>query len=138
MISGFPQRSILGPLLYKIYTADLPHSDKTILSTFADDTAIFTTHPDLVQASANLQDHLYETDNWTQKWKLKINKTKSSHITFTLRRGQCPPPPPCASTRQSYLKWRRLNTSDYTSTDASPGRTTWQRNGRNLTKKHVR
>ena len=62
-----------------------------ILSTFADDTAIFTTHPDPTLASANLQDHLRSIENWTGKWRLKINKTKSSHITFTLRRGHCPP-----------------------------------------------
>jgi hypothetical protein len=26
-----------------------------------------------------------------RKWKLKIDEAKSSHITFSLRRGQCPP-----------------------------------------------
>jgi len=91
MLSGVPQGSILVPLLYTLYTADLPQSYKTILSTFADDTAIFTTNPDPTQTSANLQEHLLEINNWTRKWKLKINETKSSHITFALRRGQCPP-----------------------------------------------
>jgi len=90
MLSGIPQGSILGPLLYTIYTADIPQSNTTILSTFADDTAVFTTHPDPTLASANLQD-LRTTENWTRKWRLKINETKSSHITFTLRRGHCPP-----------------------------------------------
>jgi hypothetical protein len=85
MLSGVPQGSILGPLLYTIYTADIPQSNKTIISTFADDTAIFTTHPDPTVASANLQDHLHSIENWTWKWRLKINENKSKHITFTLR-----------------------------------------------------
>jgi len=91
MLSGVPKGSILGPLLYTLYTADLPQSDKTILSTFADDTAIFTTNPDPMQTSANLQEHLLEITNWTRKWKIKINESKSSQITFSLRRVQCPP-----------------------------------------------
>jgi len=92
MLAGVPQGSIVGPFLYMIYTADLPQSNKTILSTFADDTAIFTTDPDPTQTSANLQEHLIEIVTWTRKWKLNINESKSSHITFALRQGQCPPP----------------------------------------------
>jgi hypothetical protein len=91
MLSGVPQGSILGPLLYTMYTANLPTSNKTILNIFADDTAIFTTHPDCTTASLNLQDHLHIIVIWFRKWKMKINKKKSSHITFSLRQGQCPP-----------------------------------------------
>ena len=91
MLSGVPQGSILGPFLYTLYTADLPQSEKTILSTFADDTAIFTTDPNPTQTSADLQEHLLEITTWTRRWKLKINESKSSHISFALRRGQCPP-----------------------------------------------
>jgi hypothetical protein len=58
MLSGVPQGSILGPFLYTLYTEDLPQSNKTILSTFADDTAIFTTDLEPKQTSANLQEHL--------------------------------------------------------------------------------
>jgi hypothetical protein len=91
ILSGVPQGSILGPLLYTIYTADIPQSNKTIISTFGDHTAIFTTHPDPTVVSANLQDHLHSIEVETRKWRLKINENKSKHITFTLRRGQCPP-----------------------------------------------
>jgi hypothetical protein len=82
--SGVPQGSILVPLLYTLYTSDLPTTRKTILSTFADDTAIFATHSDPTMASLNLQDHVHNIEKWFQKWKMKVNETKSSHIMFTL------------------------------------------------------
>jgi hypothetical protein len=91
MFSGVPQGRILVPLLYTMCTSDNPQSNTAILSTFADDVAIITTHLDPTLAFSNLQDHLRAIENWTRKWRLKINETKCSHIKFTLRRGHCPP-----------------------------------------------
>lgn len=88
--SGVPQGSILGPLLYLIYTSDLPTTRNTKTATFADDTAILASHLDPVIASSNLQVHLNEIQRWLNKWKIKANETKSTHITFTLRRDTCP------------------------------------------------
>jgi hypothetical protein len=91
MLSGVLQGSILGPLLYTLYTADIPQSPLTTLSIYADDTAIFSTHHNPDTATSNLQRHLQSIEQWTQKWRLKINETKSKHIIFTLSRAQCPP-----------------------------------------------
>jgi hypothetical protein len=59
------------------------------MGTFAYDTAIFATYADPTTASRNLQEHLLSIQNWLQKWKIKVNETKSSHITFTLSKDNC-------------------------------------------------
>jgi hypothetical protein len=69
---------------------DLPTSREIILSTFADGTEIFATHEDPTIASLNLQEHLHNIQKWLKKWKVKVNESKSSHITFTLRKNHCP------------------------------------------------
>jgi hypothetical protein len=90
---GYPgvdvKGSILGPLIYVLYTSDLPTSRGTTLGTFADDSAMFTTHEDTTIASLNLQEHISSIEKWLQKWKIKVNESKSQHITCTLRKGHC-------------------------------------------------
>jgi hypothetical protein len=88
--SGVPQGSILGTLLYVLYTSDLPTFRETTLGTFADDTAIFATHEDPTLASLNLQEHLHIIEKWLKKLKIKVNESKSFHVRFTLRKGHCP------------------------------------------------
>lgn len=89
--AGVPQGSVLGPMLYLLFTSDLPVKPLVLTSTFADDTAILSSHKDAAIASENIQEHLYEVENWLNKWKLKVNENKSVHVTFSLRKGQCPP-----------------------------------------------
>jgi len=38
----------------------------------------------------NPQEHLHVIEKWLKKWKTKVNESKSSHITLTLRKGHCP------------------------------------------------
>ncbi|CAF4894521.1 unnamed protein product [Pieris macdunnoughi] len=54
ILAGVPQGSVLGPVLYTIFTSDLPRTSEVNIATYADDTAILrvTTRRSHVKAAA--------------------------------------------------------------------------------------
>ncbi|CAB0036920.1 unnamed protein product [Trichogramma brassicae] len=89
--AGVPQGSVLGPTLYLLFTADFPVARNVFIATYADDTAVLTSSRCHNEASRSLQNHLDKVSEWCDNWRIKINETKSNHITFTLRKYTCPP-----------------------------------------------
>lgn len=49
---------------------------------FADDTAIFTSHNNHEKGSYNLQKSLNTVQEYFERWRIKLNKNKTAHITI--------------------------------------------------------
>ena len=80
---GMPQGSVLGPLLFILYTNDLPNTltvSKSIL--FADDTTIYYSHSNLNTLYTNLNKDLQILNDWFKTNKLSLNVSKTQYMIF--------------------------------------------------------
>ena len=81
---GVPQGSVLGPLLFIIYTNDLPHSlthSNCIL--FADDTTIYYTSNAKTTLQRNIENDMTSLANWFYANKLSLNIQKNNFLVFS-------------------------------------------------------
>ena len=80
---GVPQGSALGPLLFIIYTNDLPNAltfSKCIF--FADDTTLFYSSKNLHTLYNNIALDLNDLSEWFKANKLSPNVSKTNYITM--------------------------------------------------------
>lgn len=84
MVAGVPQGSVLGPLLYVIFTHDipLPTTQDTKLQVFADDTAVFCSSYSAFQCSNRLQLYINQLTAYFNKWNIKVNEAKTLLVYF--------------------------------------------------------
>jgi hypothetical protein len=78
VLSGIPQGSILGPVLFTIFINDLPDSIESKCKIFADDTKIYGSPKE----SDKMQNDLSKLQQWSDQWNLYFNvsKCKVMHI----------------------------------------------------------
>ena len=83
VLSGVPQGSVLGPILFLIYINDLPKCVECPVCLFADDSKIYcrvpnsnNPKPELQNAHSKLQKDLNELHTWANKWKMSFNTSK--------------------------------------------------------------
>lgn len=89
--AGVPQGSVLGPVLYLLYTCDIPELKNNTIATFADDTAIMAVGNTYAEAAEKVQEAVNKIHGWTQQWRIKLNETKSVHINFTNKKEEYHP-----------------------------------------------
>ena len=81
VISGIPQGSVLGPLLFVIYINDLPNEITSNVYLFADDTKVTRKVRSKNDAKA-LQQDLAMLEAWSNKWLLQFNPDKCHVLTI--------------------------------------------------------
>jgi hypothetical protein len=81
VMSGVPQGSVLGPVLFICYINDLPDVIHTMVQMFADDTKVFSRVENRDDQKL-LQDDIDRLQIWAKKWQLSFNasKCKVMHI----------------------------------------------------------
>ena len=81
VISGVPQGSVWGPVLFFIYINDLPDHVKSSCKIFADDTKVYSKVDSLLETT-ELQKDIDNLVCWSKTWLLSFNaaKCKVMHI----------------------------------------------------------
>ena len=72
VLSGIPQGSILGPVLFTIFINDLPNDLQSTCRIFADDTKIFNK----TENCHVIQEDIFRLQEWSKKWDLHFNISK--------------------------------------------------------------
>ena len=78
VLSGVPQGSVLGPILFLVYINDLEEGK---LLKFADDTKLFR-KAKAIGDKQKLEDYIDKLVKWSEKWQMLFNfvKCKCLHI----------------------------------------------------------
>jgi len=75
ILSGVPQGSVLGPLLFVIYINDIDDVVNSKLLKYADDTKIFN-KVNSVEKVENLRTNLRSLVSWSKEWQMLFNLRK--------------------------------------------------------------
>ena len=73
IVSGVPQGSVLGPLMFLIYINDLTDNISANIKLFADESYLFIKVIDINLVQSTLMGDLEKITLWAKTWKMKFN-----------------------------------------------------------------
>ena len=79
VLSGVPQGSVLGPLLFLIYVNDIPSMLRSVSKMFADDIKIIV-NPNQY---TDIEHDLHSLEYWQETWLLRLNTSKCKTVHFS-------------------------------------------------------
>ena len=88
VLSGVPQGSVLGPVLFFIFINDLPENIRSSVRLFADDCVLYRNIESPMDCQI-LQDDLNSLAQWEADWQMKCNVAKCHSMRVTRNH---PPP----------------------------------------------
>ena len=92
-VSGVPQGSVLGPLLFILYTADLFSIVDNLFVSYADDATLISVAQrpaNRVSVSNSLQCDIDKISNWCTRWGMCLNVGKTKTMTISRSRMMLP------------------------------------------------
>ena len=88
IVSGVPQRSVLGPLLFNIYVNDLIYFiQNTEICNFADDNTIYSCGTNLDRIIIDLEEDLCQALEWSDSNRLVANPSKFQMMFLGTKRN---------------------------------------------------
>ena len=89
--AGVPQGSILGPLLYLVFSNDLVDELETDAKLFADDTILGHTGATATECVLALQPDIDRVTRWAGRWKVSLNTLKTKCLTISRKTQEYAP-----------------------------------------------
>ncbi|XP_072032799.1 uncharacterized protein [Amphiura filiformis] len=86
VLSGVPQGTVLGPLLFLTYINDLPDMLSNQVRLFADDCLVYSTVSN-ERDMDSLQADLKSLETWQETWKMSFNPSKCTVMEISLKRN---------------------------------------------------
>ena len=84
VVSGVPQGTVLGPILFLMFINDLPTNTTSGIKLFADDCVLYRPINSVSDHFA-LQRDLDQLEKWAYTWQMKFAPTKCSVMSVTLK-----------------------------------------------------
>ena len=97
VVSGVPQGSVLGPLLFLIFTSDMVAGLENKIVQYADDTTLVAVvrSPEMrSQVAISLNRDLERIGQWCSQWGMRLNSSKTKTMLVSRSRTNEPPHPP--------------------------------------------